>query len=188
MIQSIHFKIEHITISHVFTTREFLSHCLVFKVIRWWCYWDSTQYLEFSSDICNVSPHGGLRSVICIVWEYRGYIDFYLLSKFLYLSDIRKFDCSVSQQKEIWISILSYEAPEVRRGERRDGGRHSHDDAGRGGGGAQPGQPGGVEPQWALQRSQHINLPDRGQYLYQEGNVSSYLGLHIIIIIHTAIL
>ena len=85
---------------------------------------------------------------------------------------------------------MSYEAPEVRRGERRDGGRHSDDDdaGGGGGGGAQPGQPGGVEPQWDLQRSQHINLPDRGQYLYQEGNVSSYLGLHIIIIIHRAIL
>ena len=83
---------------------------------------------------------------------------------------------------------MSYEDPELRRGEERkeDGGPHS--DVGPGGGGALPGQPGGVESQWAVQRSQHINLPDRRQYLYQEGNVSSYLGLHIIIIIHRAIL
>ena len=82
-----------------------------YKVITWRCYWDSTQYLEFSIrrsqstvrsaelDICDISPHGGPGSLICNVWEYRGYIDFYLLSKFLYLSDIRKFDCSPSRKK-----------------------------------------------------------------------------------------
>ena len=68
---------------------------------------------------------------------------------------------------------------------RQDGGaRHDVDPPGGGGGGAQPGQPGGVEPQWSVQRSQHINLSDRGQYLYQEGNVSSYFALHIINITH----
>ena len=80
---------------------------------------------------------------------------------------------------------MSYEDPELRRGEERkeDGGPHSDVGPG-GGGGALPGQPGGVESQWAVQRSQHINLPDGGQYLYQEGNVSSDFGLHIINIIH----
>ena len=37
----------------------------------------------------------------------------------------------------------------VRGGVRQDGGSH-RDDRPAGGGGAQPGQPGGVEPQWAL--------------------------------------
>ena len=196
MIQWIHFKIEDITCIHntgilisLFSSIKLQRDDVIEIQLNIWNFLSDgesrSSQVRFRYLWCFSTPHGGPRSVICIVWEYRGYIDFCLLSKFLYLSDIRIFDCSVSRQKEIWLEILRVmKVPrwgEV-RGERRDG--DCDVDPG-GGGGAQPGQPGGVEPQWGIQRPEHINLPDRRQYLYQEGNVSSYLGLHIIIITYS---